>query len=103
VLYLGAMVVFADKMGGYSKGWVRYWMTQLAIEREGDKFAGAWDRLCTGLPLTKGGAAPGVGEFLELADGFKKRLMDLVEAESKEWAQDFQASLGALEGQLKGK
>src|SRR3954447_14255024 len=97
-LALGAGVVLLDRSFGYSSSWTRYMTTATRIQRRVTKFQAEWSAQ-TAL-LGDSVADDLLLGSIKLAREFLDDFRAIVEAETEQWATEFDSQLRELQGLL---
>lgn len=95
-LLLGAAAgcVAVDRFFGISTGWMRYLTTELALQRELQRFHVDWAKLSARAGTTLSAAE--IEAHLTLLGEFVERVSDEMAAETKAWVDEFRGSLTEL-------
>ena len=95
------LCILLDRFGGFTSGWVRYVKAWLEIERLKQSFQFQWEELSL-RPLADGeDKVTRAQVLLQLASLANANLWQTVSSETAAWAQEFTATLGHLETEIK--
>ena len=97
---LAAAILGLDKYFGYSSGWVRYMLADSDIRRAMAEFQMNWIIANTCLEHDPEEQKCGK-KRLQLLKDFSLKITDLIDAETRQWAAEFQGSLAVLEKSAK--
>lgn len=98
-LAAAAALVAFDRFFGFSKAWMRYMTTELAIRRHLHDFDLAWTEARARLQ-----GSPTISQTLAMIGRAKttvRRMDALVDEETNAWIEDFQANLDKIDEQMK--
>ncbi|MBV9991553.1 MAG: SLATT domain-containing protein [Alphaproteobacteria bacterium] len=109
---LGSGVLVLDKLFGYSTGWVRYMLAELAVQRALDDFKVDWTIATmaqkqagtpAGAPVAPPAPQPpsGVAVLQQLLKAFSAKVDSIVGDETQQWVIEFQSSMALLQKSAK--
>lgn len=95
-LAVAALLVFLDRFGGFTSGWIRYIRTGMTLNRIQSLFRVEWEE--TKVTLHSGEVnAQAIREAIKQCKAFLDEVHQTVNAETDQWAQEFQKVLLELE------
>lgn len=100
VLAIGGTCLALDRFYGFSSGWVRFMTTALNIQAWSKEFQFEWQQQ----RATLQGQQPTLEQAQEMiarCSTYSTRISNAVSEETKQWVQEFQESLKALDQSLK--
>ena len=99
-LAIAGVLVFLDRFGGYTTGWIRYIRTAQALSRLQSNFRIEWESQRLILQSGQTDSAT-VDQAIQKCRDFLAQVNLIVGAETDEWAKDFQKILAELEKKTK--
>jgi len=91
-LAAAGLLITIDKFGGYTSGWIRFVRAAQALTVVKSEYRLEWEKL-----QLKGGPSEPDQTPLSLCYDYLTRVNDIVNAETNEWAKEFQAALTTLD------
>lgn len=101
VLVGAGLALMADRVFGWSSGWMRYITTVMTMENLTRAFELAWGRHLVALPGPP--AADDVKALFDLAKGLEEELLKLQAEETTKWVVEFNSGLALLESAIKSQ
>jgi hypothetical protein len=101
LLVLAGLTLMADRVFGWSSGWMRYITTVMTMENLTRAFELAWGRYVVALDAPP--AAADVKLLFDLAKGLEAELLKLQADETTQWVVEFNSGLALLESAVKSQ
>lgn len=101
LLALAGLALMADRVFGWSSGWMRYMTTVMTMENLTSAFELAWGRYLVALEGPP--AAADVKTLFDLAKGLEEELLKLQAEETTKWVVEFNSGLALLESAIKSQ
>ena len=95
-LAIAVALIALDRFFGYSSAWMRYMATTKAISAALNEFRLDWQRASYQLEIGEPDQ-DGISDLLDIAKIFTRRIDDLVQAETRQWASEFRDTLTEIE------
>jgi hypothetical protein len=101
-LAVAGVLIFLDRFGGYTSGWIRYIRTAQALSRLQSNFRIEWE---SHRVILQSGQidSTNLDKAIQQCRDFLAQVNSIVGAETDEWAKDFQKVLAELENKTKEK
>ena len=99
-LAVAGVLIFLDRFGGYTSGWIRYIRTAQTLSRLQSDFRIEWESKKLTLQSSQTDSAT-VDLAIQQIRYFLAQVNSIVGAETDEWAKDFQKVLAELEKKTK--
>jgi low affinity Fe/Cu permease len=95
-LAMAVALVALDRFFGFSSAWARYMATGEAISAALNQFRLDWQQSSSQLRMD-GLTQEGIGDLLDLAKSFTKKIDDLIQVETLQWVKEFRETLTEIE------
>lgn len=93
-LAIGGLLMLLDKYLGISAGYVRFYVTELDIQKNTLEFKENWN-----IEMARSSQPPSVENILSLLNQikqFRQAISQIIQVETRDWATEFQAQSGEL-------